>query len=142
MEKQTDDKVAVSMVEKSQATFPSLRAVSFDHGFHSRSNRETLEERLDLVALPKKGRHSAADRERKTEPGFVQARRKHSAVESAINGLENFGLDLCPDHGIRGFKRYVALAVLARNIHRLGVVVRERTARAKPRVPEPQKLAA
>jgi IS5 family transposase len=142
MEKQTDDKVAVSMVEKSQATFPSLRAVSFDQGFHSRSNRETLEEHLDLVALPKKGRHSAADRERETEPGFVQARRKHSAVESAINGLENFGLDLCPDHGIRGFKRYVALAVLARNIHRLGVVVRERTARAKPRVPEPQKLAA
>ena len=49
---------------------------------------------------------------------------------------------LCPDHGIHGFKRYVALAVLARNIHRLWVVVRERNARAKPRVPEPQKLAA
>jgi IS5 family transposase len=63
-------------------------------------------------------------------------------VESAINGLEHFGLDLCPDHGIVGFKRYVALAVLARHIHRLGGVVREQTARTKALVPEPQTRAA
>ncbi len=25
----------------------------------------------------------------------------------------------CPDHGIDGFKRYVALATVARNIHRM-----------------------
>lgn len=142
MEKQTDDQVAISMVEKSQASFPTLRAVSFDKGFHSPANRQSLEERLDLVAMPKKGRHSAADRIRETEAEFVQMRHKHSAVESAINGLEHFGLDICPDHGIVGFKRYVALAVLARNIHRLGVVVRERNARMQIPVPEPQKLAA
>ena len=142
MEKQTDDEVAVRMVEQSQAICPSLRVVSFDKGFHSPSNRQRLEERLDLVALPKKGRHSAADGARETAPEFVQARHKHSAVESAINGLEHFGLDLCPDHGIVGFKRYVALAVLARNIHRLGVVLRERTARTKARVPETQTRAA
>jgi len=41
-----------------------------------------------------------------------------------------------------GFKRYVALAVLARNIHRLGVVVRERNSRTKARVPEPLAKAA
>jgi IS5 family transposase len=116
--------------------------VSFDKGFHSPSNRSCLEARLDLVALPKKGRHSAADDARETAPEFVQARHKHSAVESAINGLEHFGLDLCPDHGIVGFKRYVALAVLARHIHRLGGVVREQTARTKALVPEPQTRAA
>jgi hypothetical protein len=33
------------------------------------------------------------------------------------------GLDLCPDHGIDGFKRYVALAVVARNIHRIGAIL-------------------
>jgi len=142
MEKQTDDQVAVLMVEQSQARFPHLRVVSFDKGFHSPANRQALEERLELVALPKKGRHSMADRERETAPAFLKARRKHSAVESAINGLEHFGLDLCPDHGLTGFKRYVAMAVLARNIHRLGVVVRERNARAKSAVPEPQKSAA
>jgi hypothetical protein len=41
-------------------------------------------------------------------------------VESAINALENHGLDRCLDHGIDGFKRYVSLAVLARNIQILG----------------------
>ncbi len=28
--------------------------------------------------------------------------------------------DKCPDHGIDGFKRYVALAIIARNIRRIG----------------------
>ena len=46
-------------------------------------------------------------------PEFVRARRAHSAVESAINGLEVHGLDVCLDHGIAGFKRYVAWAVVA-----------------------------
>jgi len=40
--------------------------------------------------------------------------------------LEVHGLDRCPDHGIHGFKRYVALAVLARNIQQLGVKLRQK----------------
>jgi hypothetical protein len=54
---------------------------------------------------------------------FVNARRAHSAVESAINALEVHGLDRCPDHGIGGFERYVGLAVVARNIHRIGAIL-------------------
>ena len=54
---------------------------------------------------------------------FARARRAHSGVESAINAQEVHGLDRCPDHGINGFKRYVALAVLARNIHRIGAIL-------------------
>ena len=46
-----------------------------------------------------------------------------SGVESAINALEVHGPDRCPDHGIEGFKRYVALAVVARNIHRIGAIL-------------------
>jgi len=63
-------------------------------------------------------------------------------VESAISGLERFGLDLCKDHGIQGFKRHVALAVVARNLHRLGVVVRERDKASKaPEKPALKKAA-
>ena len=68
---------------------------------------------------------------------FTQARRAHSAVESAINALEVHGLDKCPDHGIDGFKRYVALAIVTRNIHRIGDILwqqdvaRERKANAR-----------
>jgi hypothetical protein len=37
-------------------------------------------------------------------------------------------LDICRDHGIDGFKRYVALAVLGRNLHRLGALLLEQEA--------------
>jgi IS5 family transposase len=142
MVQQTDDHIAVAMVAAAQARFPALRAVSFDQGFWSPANRQALDERLDLVGLPKKGRLAAQDLERETDPAFVAARRQHAAVESAINGLESFGLDRCPDHGLTGFRRYVALAVLARNLQRLGVVVRERLARRPSRHPRPPAQAA
>jgi IS5 family transposase len=40
--------------------------------------------------------------------------------------LEVHSLDQCSDHGLHGFKRYVALAVLARNIQQLGVKLRQK----------------
>jgi hypothetical protein len=63
-------------------------------------------------------------------------------VESAINALEVHGLDQCPDHGIQGFERYVALAVLAKNIHRLGTVLREAQKERLKRKRGPYKKAA
>jgi transposase, IS5 family len=126
MQQTTDDQVAVSMVEEAKRRFPSLSACSFDKGFHSPDNQEELKKHLDLVALPRKGKLSqAAQAEQQSKP-FVKARRAHSAVESAINALEVHGLDRCPDHGIEGFKRYVAFAVVARNIHRIGAILWQR----------------
>jgi len=119
----TDDQVAVVMVEEAQKRFAYLNACSFDKGFHSKDNQTILKEKLELVALPRKGKLSKQAREEELAEDFVKARRAHSAVESAINGLEVHGLDVCPDHGINGFKRYVALAVVARNIHRIGAIL-------------------
>ena len=68
---------------------------------------------------------SLNDKQREHSADFIKARHQHSAVESAINALEVHGLDRCPDHGLHGFKRYVSLAVLARNIQQLGVKIRE-----------------
>jgi len=124
MEKTTDEQVAVRMAEEARQRFPGLEAMSFDKGFHSPSNQEALKQHLGRVVLPRKGRLSAESQRIESEPGFVRLRRKHSAVESAISGLESGGLDRCPDHGIDGFKRYVALGVLARNLHRLGALLR------------------
>ncbi len=56
----------------------------------------------------------------------MTARCQHAAVESAINALEIHGLDRCPDQGIDGFKRYVALAVVARNIQQLGAHLKKK----------------
>ena len=94
------------------------------------------------MVLPKKGRLSKADIERESEPEFVKLRKQHSAVESAINALEVHGLDKCPDHGLRGFKRYIAMAVVARNIQRLGAVLRQQEKEAAQRKRGSYKKAA
>lgn len=125
MEKETDDKVAVTMVKEAKERHNTLTQCSFDKGFHSPENQKDLRELLDLVVLPKKGKLSKSEKAVEHTEGFIQARRQHSAVESAINALEVHGLDRCLDHGISGFKRYVALAVVARNIQKLGAILRE-----------------
>ena len=125
MEKITDDQVAGSITQQTKQKFPQLASMSFDKGFHSQKNQSELKEQVALVVLPKKGRLSQEDKARETEPKFLGLRQQHSAVESAINALEVHGLDKCPDHGIQGFKRYVALAVVARNIQRLGALLRD-----------------
>jgi hypothetical protein len=142
MEKTTDDRVAVAIVQETQARFCGLSSVSFDKGFHSRQNQAELKSLLDRVVLPKKGKRSAADSAREQEPEFIRLRRRHSAVESAINALEVHGLDRCPDHGIDGFKRYVALAVVARNIQRLGAVLRQQERENEARKRGPYRKAA
>ncbi len=124
MEKTTDDRIAVEIVRETKARFPDLSSVSFDKGFHSPQNQAELKKILDRVVLPKKGKLSKVDKVREHDPEFIDLRRSHSAVESAINALEVHGLDKCLDHGIDGFKRYVALAVVARNIQQLGAVLR------------------
>jgi hypothetical protein len=126
MEKQTDDKVAVSMVEQTQKLFPSFNGCSFDKGFYSPENRGRLETVLDHLVLPQKGRPSKEQAKLQDTEQWKADRRKHSAVEAAISALENHGLDRCPDNGITGFKRYVALAILGRNLQILGHVVQQR----------------
>ena len=56
--------------------------------------------------------------------------RRHPAVESAIHNLECRGLDRVRAHGRDGFARTVALAILAANLHRIGLVL-QRTERDK-----------
>ena len=135
MEKQTDDQVAVPLIEEAQRRFADLKTCSFDKGFHSPGNQVELAKRLDVVALPSKGKPAKKVREREQSTEFQQTHSQHAAVESAINALQVHGLDCCPDHGIEGFKRYVSLAILARNIQRLGEVLihRKRQARMERR---------
>ena len=120
MERQTDEQIAVDIVKSVKESFPDLSSCSFDKGFHSKGNQKELREHLDQVFLPKKGRCNREEAKWEKSPEFRAAKRQHSAVESAINALEVHGLDKCPDKGIDGFKRYTAMAVLARNIQKAG----------------------
>jgi len=142
MEKQTDDAIAVEMVSQSRQRFPELTIASFDKGFHSKANQAELKNHLEQVILPKKGRLSQADKDHEGSDDFKKLRNQHSAVESAINALEQNGLDRCPDHGIKGFKCYVALAVVSRNIKRLGAVIRQQALEKQQRKRGPYKKAA
>jgi len=133
MLQQTDDKLAVVMVQETRDRFENLVGSSFDRGFYSPENKSQLAEILDYVVLPKKGRLSVKDKEIEQSQEFVESRRKHSAVESSINALENHGLDRCRDHGLHGFERYVALSVLARNIQILGHLLQQKELKKQKR---------
>ena len=139
MQGTTDDAIAVSIVQDTRKRFGTIRSVSMDKGFHSKDNQINLKALAQIVVLPKKGKLSAVEREGESQSEFVRLRHQHSAVESAINALEQHGLDVCPDHGIVGFKRYVALAVVARNVQRLGALLRQQEA---DRIRGPYKKAA
>ena len=127
MEQETDDQIAVSITHEAKQRFADLNSCSYDTGFSQCHQQNcSLKLILDRVVLPKKGKLSQHDKEREHSPEFMQARRRHSAVESAINAVENHGLDRCLDHGLEGFKRYVALAVVARNMQVLGRILQQK----------------
>lgn len=142
MQNETDDKVAVPIIRETKERYNELFACSFDKGFHSPDNQKKLAEILDKVILPRKGKLSAINKEIENSEDFKEARRKHSAVESSINALENHGLSRCRDHGIHGFKRYVGLAIFARNIQIIGHILQQRQLRYLQRIEKQNKLCA
>lgn len=117
-----DQDVAVEQTRKLQERLKNrVEEISFDRGFHSPDNQEQLAELVALVCLPKPGRKQAVEQAESASVKFHQAKQRHSGVESAIGALQSGnGLKRCRDESEVGFERYVALAVLGRNIHALG----------------------
>jgi hypothetical protein len=142
MRKSMDVDVVVPFVKATKERFPDLDCCSFDKNFYNPTNRKQLAQMLDLVVLPKKGRRSEKEKSFESTEEFVRQRRKHPAIESGINALENHGLDRCLDHGLRGFERYVALAVVSRNIEILGTILWKRKLRKLKRKQTKQRAAA
>jgi hypothetical protein len=110
MEKATDDPVAVPVAKAAKERFPRVSSFSYDQGFHSPAKQAGRKGIVDQIVLPRKGKLSEAAQAVESEPEFARLRRQHAAVESAINALEVHGWDDCPDPGIGGFQRSVALA--------------------------------
>jgi hypothetical protein len=98
---------------------------SSDKGFFSKIDVEIMKLFDIEPVISKKGKRSLSDLQRESEPAFIKAKRKHSAIESNINELEHRGLDRCPDKGIRGMHRYVGLAAIAYNLRRIGQILLE-----------------
>jgi transposase, IS5 family len=126
MEKKTDEEICIPLVRETKERFPEVEQASFDKGFHSPANQNDLQQLVRMPVLSRKGKLSKQAREIEGSPEFRKARHQHPAVESAINALEVHGLDYCPDRGIYGFKRYVSLAIVGRNLQRVGAILQGR----------------
>jgi hypothetical protein len=79
MQKETDNQIAVPIIEETKSRVPALASCSFHKGFDSPSNQEKLAGMLDRVALPRKRKLSAINKEIENSAQFIAARHKHSA---------------------------------------------------------------
>jgi len=94
---------------------------SFDRGFHSEENQRELAKLLTHPCLPKPGSVQGAEQEEQATVEFRRSRQRHPGIESAIGALQSGnGLGRCRDHSSAGYRRYVGLGVLGRNLSVLG----------------------
>lgn len=119
MENEHDVEAAVPLAEALLSKW-SVLSISFDKGYWNKDNYTIISSKVKNVTMPKKGKLNKEEYAREHDKDFIKKRRKHSAIESDINGLEHHGLDRCPDKGKINFRRYAALGVLSLNLHRLG----------------------
>jgi hypothetical protein len=119
MENQSDSETVKPIAEDLIELY-RIRSWSFDKGFWHKENKALLEEHVDKVVMPKKGKCNKLEQEEESHRQFKLLRNQHSAIESNINELECRGLDRCPDRGYPHFKRYIGLSVAAYNLRRIG----------------------
>jgi IS5 family transposase len=119
MENQSDPAMVKPIAERLAGLF-HIKSWSFDKGFWHKENKAMLEEHVEKVVMPKKGKCNKLEQAEEDHRSFTLLRNKHSAVESNINELECRGLDRCPDRGYMHFKRYIGLSVAAYNLRRIG----------------------
>jgi hypothetical protein len=122
MDQEVDVDQSVPVVDRVLGRYGEgvIARVSFDKGFTREIDRQLLELFVPVVVMPKRGKKNAVETERESDKKFVQLRRAHSAVESAIASLEHHGLNRCLDLGLDGYRRYVGYGVLAYNLHVIG----------------------
>jgi len=127
----TDEKIITEVMRKLQERYEGqIRAASFDKGFWTPNNFKELSEFIDLVVLPKKGKRNETEQVREGGQEFRKVRKWHSGIESGIHALTaGNGMKVCRDKGARGYERYVAMAILGRNLHVLGNILLEKERR-------------
>ena len=118
-ENQTDNQLTIPIAKRVSEKY-NVKSLSVDRGFSDKSDKEELEELIPQVIMPKKGKRNQEEKAVEEAPAFKRLKNKHNAVESNINELEKRGLNRCPDRTRANFNRYIALAVTAYNLHKIG----------------------
>jgi len=124
--KESDSEVLIQIIDI--ILKHKIKRLSVDKGFSSKENKELLSLYIEKVIMPKKGKLNKAEKAEEREAEFTRYRKKHSAIESNINELEHRGLNKCPDRKETTFTRYVGLACVSYNLHKIGqYILRKKT---------------
>lgn len=118
-ENQTDNQLIIPIARRVCREY-TVQSLSVDRGFSDKKDKEVLKAWIPQVIMPKKGKRTKAEKAAEDAPVFKNLKIKHNAIESNINELEHRGLNRCPDRTRISFDRYVALAVTAYNLHKIG----------------------
>lgn len=131
---ETDADVVVQQTEIAQRKHGGeIEDASFDRGYFSADNQTQLEDIVPHPSLPPRHRNQYAKWLKDSSKRLLESRSRHSGIESAIGALQSGnGLARCRDKTEEGFKRYLGLAVLGRNIHVLGkLLIAKRNAKSE-----------
>ncbi len=98
-----------------------IEKASFDRGFHSPENEIALSKIVASPCVPPRHPKQFAEKLKEASVEFHESRKRHAGIESAIGSLQSGnGLKRCRDRSEVGLERYIALAILGRNLHTLG----------------------
>ena len=101
-----------------------IKKASFDRGFYSPENEIALSQIVSSPCVPPRHPTQFAEKLKEASVEFQQSRKRHPGIESAIGSLQSGnGLKRCRDRSELGLQRYVALAILGRNLHTLGKLI-------------------
>jgi IS5 family transposase len=122
---QVDSDIAKGSLEKAKEKATNeIKEASLDRGFDSPANRKELPKIVPEICMPIRGYKQGEEQAAEATERFQKLRRHHAGIESAINALEfSNGLERCRDKSEPGYKRYVGLAILGRNLHVLGKLI-------------------
>jgi hypothetical protein len=117
-----DQDLVVPVMKKLQQKFAGkIKSASFDRAFHTPENQADLADIVRNPCIAAKGQDQGRQQQKEATVAFRKARKNHPGVESAIGALQaGNGLKRCRDRSKQGYERYVALAILGRNLQTLG----------------------
>ena len=118
-ENQADNQLTLPIAKRLNKKY-QIQSLSVDRGFSDQQDKALLQEMIEEVIMPKKGKRNKEEKGLEEAPAFKNLKNKHNAIESNINELEKRGLDRCPDRTRKNFERYTGLAVTAYNLHKIG----------------------
>ena len=120
MEKQIADKeLLLPAIEAHKKMFESYPDVlSTDKGFYeSMKQIDSLEEKIPVVSIAKKGRRTQVEYERETTEAFIDGQRFRAGSEGSISVLKRaFKLGKCFFKGFKNYAASVGFAVLCHNL--------------------------